>query len=439
MIDMTRRSFMAGAGIASAAALAPRLAFSAAENTENILVVIFQRGGCDGLNLFPPLNGADRTHYETARPNLTVPLTGVNAVIPLTSQFGLHPAAIGLKTLFDQNRLAIVRATGNTELHTRSHFQAQALLETGVPDALGGTTGWLARYFASIPNLPESIVIPSLAASNYTPTSFLGDPSVLTMSDPGNFGLTTTHWAWNERQQLVAPNMYDPANGLTDAAAGQAMTAINVISNQDFENYIPSGGANYPASGLGNRLRMLAQIIKMDVGLRVAAVDFGGWDTHENQGNNGGGDFGSQLVGPMSEALLAFVTDMAASSNYGSRVTVVVQTEFGRRLNENGDRGTDHGTAADMLILGDAVNGGVIYGDWPGIGPDELFEGDVAVTTDFRQVLSELLIRRMENPLLGQIFPGYSSYSPMGIVQGVDLEPVYGESGNAIFSDGFED
>lgn len=438
MTNISRRSFLTGCGLATCGVLAPRMAFSAAEDTDNILIVLFQRGGCDGLNLFPPISGADRGYYENGRPNIQVPLTGTNAALPLNSAFGFHPAASGLKTLYDQGRMAIVRATGNSSLHTRSHFQAQALLETGIPGSLGGTTGWLTRYFSSIPNLPPSIIIPSVAASGYTPSSFLGDASVLTMSDPGNFAIDTSHWAWDSRQMNVAANLFNPGNGATDTAADKAMTAVNIIGNQDFNNYVPAGGAVYPDNYLGDRLKMLAQIIKMDVGFRVGAVDAGGWDTHDEQGDNGGGDFAG-LVGSLSESLLAFYTDLMASSGLGNRVTTVVQTEFGRRFEENGDTGTDHGTGADMMVLGGSVNGGQIYGSWPGLAPAQLFEGDVQVTTDFRQVLSEVLIRRMENPALGQIFPGYSNYSPLGIVQGSDLPPDYSNGNNDIFADGFED
>ncbi len=438
MSNMNRRGFLKTLGLASAAGLGWRnLAFADASDTQNIVVVIFLRGACDFLNIFPPVSGADRGHYETARPNLHIPLADT---LPLDGQFGLHPAAAPLKTLFDNNQLAIVRAVGNTLQPSRSHFDAQALLESGTPGTKGTSSGWLARYFATIPNLPPSISIPSVAASSYTPTSFLGDPAVLTMDDPDYFSLDNAHWAWDERLVSTLPNLY-AGDSPVEQAGSQAITAMQIIGSQDFSGYVPGGGAVYPEGYFGDQLKMLAQIIKMDVGLRMGALDFGGWDTHSDQGNGIAGNFANDLVTPLANGLQAFLTDLGAAGNYLQRTTVIVQTEFGRRVRENADYGTDHGYGADILISGDAsqIIGG-FHGIWPGLAANQLFEGmDVAVTTDFRRVLSEVLIRRLENPNLGAIFPGYTGYSPLGVVQGTDLDPIYDNPSDEIFSDGFED
>jgi uncharacterized protein (DUF1501 family) len=402
-----------------------------------MIVVVFLRGGCDALSLFPPLTGPDRGHYEIARPALQIPTTGPGAALDLNGQFGLHPSGALLKTLYDQGSLAIVRATGNTVQPSRSHFDAQAYLETGTPATKGTGSGWLTRYFNSIGNLPPSIIIPSVAASHYTPTSMAGDPNVLTMSNPGSFNIDTAHFGWNERQFEVLNSMY-AGSAPTTLAGAQALTAVDIISAEDFTSYAPEGGAVYPDNDFGNQLKILAQIMKMNVGLRVAATDLQDWDTHNDQGVGAGGYFADTMVAALAGGLHAFATDLAATDLF-ERTTIIVQTEFGRRLKENADAGTDHGLGADMLLLGGNVNGGQFYGNWPGLSNAQLFDGmDIDITTDFRQVLSEVLIRRLENPYLGDIFPGYLDYSPLGVVQGVDLDPIY-QSNNQIFSDGFED
>ncbi len=438
MTSMNRRGFIKTLGVSGLAGLGWRnMAFADASDTQNIVVVIFLRGACDFLNLFPPVSGDDRQLYETARPNLHIPLS---QTLPLDGQFGLHPAAAALKTLFDNNQLAIVRAVGNTVQPSRSHFDAQALLESGTPGTKGTSTGWLARYFSTIPNLPPSITIPSVAASSYTPTSFLGDPAVLTMDDPDYFSLDNAHWAWDGRLEAVLPGLH-AGDSPVEKAGSQALTAMQIIAGEDFSGYVPSGGAVYPNGYFGDQLKMLAQIIKMNVGLRMGALDFGGWDTHSDQGNGATGYFSDDLVTPLANGLLAFLTDLGAEGNYLQRTTVIVQTEFGRRVRENADYGTDHGYGADILISGAAsqIIGG-FHGNWPGLASTQLFEGmDIAVTTDFRQVLSEILIRRLENPYLGTIFPGYTGYSPLGVVQGTDLDPIYDNPSDEIFSDGFED
>lgn len=420
----------------------PRMGFGDANSTNRILIVLFQRGGCDGLSLFPPLSGVDRAEYEYARPGLQIP---VPALIPLNGQFGLHPAASALKPLYDQGLLAIVRAVGNVLHPSRSHFDAQAMLEDGTAVGASGT-GWLTRYFSSLTNLPPSIQIPSLAATSYTPSSLLGDANVLTLDDPNSFDPEqAVHWGWDQRLRQIHPSLFTGGDRAS-LAGSQALTAVDIIADQDFAGYTPANGAVYPGGYLGDTAQMVAQIIKMDVGLRVVALDMGGWDTHNGQagGNPATGQFADELVAPLAQTLAALMSDLNVAAPGGGtwrdRVTLVVQTEFGRRVHENADLGTDHGYGSDMLLVGGGINGGHIYGNWPGLQHHQLFEGeDLMVTTDFRRVLSEVLIRRLENPYLGQIFPGYTGYSPMGVCQGADLPPVYEPVADAIFADGFED
>ena len=198
--------------------------------------------------------------------------------------------------------------------------------------------------------------------------------------------------------------------------------------------YTPRPGVTYPSGNFGDNLQTIAQMVKLDIGLRIATLDLGGWDTHEGQGNGSGGQF-SGLVGEMAGGLAALYEDLdEGNPAYTTRLTVLVMSEFGRRVGENPDRGTDHGHGNNLLVLsGNAVGG--LHGSWPGLDPAQLAEGDVEVTTDFRRILSEILIRRLGNPELGQIFPGYTGYSPLGVVNGTDLTPVLG---NSVFGDGFE-
>ncbi len=277
-----------------------------------------------------------------------------------------------------------------------------------------------------------------MAATSYTPASFLADPWALTMDNPENFRLNTSFWAWDARQLESLPALYTGSHP-TETAGAHAVRALQAITNRDFNGYQPGGGAVYPDSYFGRQLKTLAQLIKdPDAGLRVAALDLGGWDTHNDQDNdNFDGWFSANLAPALAGGLAALITDLGAGGDHLQRTTVVVQTEFGRRLRENANRGTDHGYASDILLLGGSVNGGRFYGDWPGLAPSALFQGeDLMATTDFRHVLGEVVNRHMGNPNLEAIFPGYPSYQPVGAIQGADLTPQ--PPLDTFFTDGFE-
>jgi uncharacterized protein (DUF1501 family) len=211
------------------------------------------------------------------------------------------------------------------------------------------------------------------------------------------------------------------------AAGTQTLNAVDVIEFGNPGAYIPENGAVYPGGSFGDNLKAIAQIIKMQLGMRVATVDLGGWDTHEYQGDRGAGYFATQF-GQVAEGLTAFYTDLSNSSgtDHTQRLTLVVMSEFGRTFKQNASRGTDHGHGNIMLVLGGQVNGGIVHGQWPGLHVDQLYDKrDLQITTDYRRVLSEILIRRMGNSNLGHIFPGYTSYQPLGVVHGADLTPNY--------------
>lgn len=393
---------------------------------QETLVVIYLRGGLDGLNLVPPIDGPDRGHYEGFRPEIAVPNTGDNKALRLDAQFGLHPSAAPLYELFQDGKLAIVHAVGSAG--SRSHFEAQNFMELGTPNSKTIGSGWLARHLQTAPTLPDTILMPSLAAMDSPPTSLAGSVDTLTMASPSSFSLSSignSTWRYSE-QRVALRQLYNAGTTSIHEAGLQAMNAADLIESYVSSDYDPSNGAEYPNSSLGRQLRMIAQMIKLEVGLQVATVDYGGWDTHNQQGDGSGGYFAGR-IGELSNALAALYQDLngSGSNPYSKRLTVVVKTEFGRRVRENGDRGTDHGTAFPMFVLGGNVIGG-LHGEWPGLAHEQLYDNaDLRPTTDFRRGLSEVLIRRLGNPNLGQIFPGYTDYSPIGIVTGQDIEPIY--------------
>jgi len=426
MLITTRRSFLKGCLAAGAAGSLSRLGFAGgrAEGfNEDILVVVFLRGGCDGLNLVVPVDGPQRSLYEAARPYLAVPTSGNNAAWPLDGEFGLHPATVALRPLWQDGKLAVVHATGMHD-PTRSHFEAEDYLEMGTPGDKSIASGWLHRHLASAANLPEEILIPALSVGYYQPTSLLGSAEALTIPDASYFEYLWGPWQWQDPERTAQRTLYAGGSSEVHAAGLHAMNAVDVVHAYTSDSYSPGGGAAYPEDELGNLLALAAQLLRADVGIRVVTVDQGGYDHHENEGEAGDGDLAT-LFKSLADGLLAFVTDLDAANLMG-RVTILTMTEFGRRVEENADRGTDHGHAAPMLLLGGPVAGG-LHGRFPGLEPENMFEEiDLEVTTDFRRVLSEVLIRRLGNPKLGTVFPGYREYDPLGVVRGTDLAPDYG-------------
>ncbi len=441
MHDLTRRGFLCGCSAAIAALSGSRLntvAFGDPGLNEEILLVIFLRGGVDGLNVVPPLAGADRGYYEAARPSLQVPTSGPTAAIDLNGQFGLHPALAPLHPLYQDGRLAIVQGAGMSDVVNRSHFDAMQFIELGTPGSKTISSGWLTRHLQTAANLPTEIVMPSLAIGDLQPTSLLGSHETVNMNDPESFNFNNGPWLWRDAQRTALREIYEASSSWLHDAGVQAMDAVDIVQLNAGDDYIPANGAVYPESPLGDQLRVLAQMIKLDLGLQVATIDIGGWDTHESQGTGGGG-YLAALLGDLAAGMANFYLDLdgVGGGDYTQRLTVVVQSEFGRELWENADSGTEHGYGNNIIVLsGNAIGG--LHGSWPGLAPDQLVEGsDVAVTTDYRRVLSEILIRRMCNPAIYEIFPDYTDYQPLGIVQGVDLPPIGGGS-SEIFDDDFE-
>jgi len=472
MTRIDRRDFLKGCCVSATALgvgsnarawIAPPLEPAAA--TGDTLVVVFLRGAMDGLSFLPPgANSPYRGDYEALRPSLRIPTAGTGAALALNgTQWALHPRASGLRDLYNAGHAAFVVAAGQKKPDpvVRSHFEAQANLEFGVGGGSGNGVGWLTRHLVS-GGLPASVPLPAVSMGSITAYSLLGSSDAITMGSGSDFRLDTFHWSWQNDDAahgLVGGvsrmnDLWNSRSTLLESAGMDTLQSLALLRPIDFEpynatshpdGYQPSGGADYDPDpnhrngAFGTQLRNVAQLIKRNVGLRAVTIDLGNWDTHVGQGNpaNSYDWFGNQMQ-ILSSGLSAFHTDLSsdAAGDYMRKVSVVVVSEFGRRVQENDTGGTDHGYGNVITVLGGSVNGGSVYGNFPGLGSGQLYENfDVDVTTDYRQVISEALIRRMGNPNIYYAFPGYSGYAPLGIFQGSDLPP----SGyDMIFRNGFE-
>jgi uncharacterized protein (DUF1501 family) len=402
---------MAGASLGRVAFATPG---SAAANGNDTLVVLFLRGGWDALSVLPPIDGADRGLYEKARPGLKIPVKGDKAAIGLNGQLGLHPALKPLHELYRGGQMAIVQATG-LEHDTRSHFDAMDFMELGTPGIKTTTSGWITRHLASLGG-SQSVVIPAIGIGN-TPASLLAmDRAVAVgsleeMSLPGGGDLF-------DKKNKILRRMYGGERWIDKAGALALSTVDTFLESAPDRKYTPAKGVSYPDNELGRSLKSAAQMLKLDLGVQALSVDFGGWDTHDWQADTSDpmrGQLPEQLSA-LSGGLAAFYADLAASG-HDKRTTIVVMSEFGRRLAQNENSGTDHGHGSAIFALGGNVKGGKVYGSWPGLASEQLFENtDLAITTDYRSVLSEIVTKRLGNPNIDKVFPGFGGYTPLGIV-----------------------
>ena len=438
---LSRREFVKGCcSVAVVGGVGSTLMYAdeafAAANSYDTVVHLFLRGGMDGLNLVVPIDGVDRTFYEEARPSLKIDASGTYGALPLTlsagtsTGFGLHPSASGLRDLWNDGKMAIVHACGMATTVTRSHFDAQLYIDLGTPGKYGSATGWMTRAWQTRASGTPAAVMPALGVSGTQPAGLMGATDSLTMSNPGDFQLNAGAYAWQKIRgdspagfKGMNETLADLWNGDTgmETNGRRADQAMKTIGAQAYAA-LP---ASWPTGSFAEQLCTIAQSIRLNLRRRYATLDLGGWDTHDGQGTAGSGyHYYQNKIAELSAALTAFYTELNGTGQM-SRVTVVVQSEFGRRVRANANGGTDHGYGNPMLVLGGAVNGRKFYGSWPGLNPEILSPtfGDVPVTTDYRRVVSEIMIRRMANPNLSTIFPGYSGYAPFGIVQGTDLTP----------------
>ena len=378
------------------------------------IVCIFQRGAMDGLMAVTPFTDEN---LKAARPNLfmSAAKNGVTKpLIDLDGRFGLHPAMKAFEPLFRDKRLGIVHAVGSPN-STRSHFDAQDYMEAGTPFNKGTSSGWLNR---AVGLLGHEAATPFQAVSitNSLPKSFYGDNAALAINNLQDFTIQM-------RGNPMAANMasksfeelYDQtSSSLLNKTGKESFDAVKMLQKTDTKNYKPANGAVYPQSQLGNALKQIAQLIKMEVGLEVAFTECGGWDTHYNQGVETG--VFARNVTDLSEAIAAFWTDM---SGYQDDVTLMTMTEFGRTVKQNGTGGTDHGRGSCLFILGNDVNGGIVHGDMPSLAKENLEDGrDVPVTTDFRSVFSEVADTHLKIHDDKVLFPEWDG-KKIGVMRGV--------------------
>jgi uncharacterized protein (DUF1501 family) len=393
MID--RRIFLKSSGLALVGgALIPnvfvKIANAATTKGRKVVVAIFQRGAVDGLNMIVPYG---EQAYYSARPTIAVPR---ESVVDLDGFFGLHPSLAPLAPYFRDKSLGIVHAVGSPDT-TRSHFDAQDFMESGTPGVKSTEDGFLSR---AITAKKESGASPlrAVALSPAMPRILSGSAGAVAMANVGQFGIR------DGGQSSTFESMYaDAVSGAMRGTARESFDAARILKSTDPQKLPPDNGAQYPNGPLGNSLRQIAQLIKSNVGLEVAFTDVGGWDTHAGEGGAQG-----QLANNLRNfgaAIDAFMKDL------GSRmadVVLVTMSEFGRTVRENGNRGTDHGHANVMLIAGGGVKGGKVHGKWPGL--TNLYENrDLAVTTDFRDVFSELLTKQLGVGSMSAVFPGYEA------------------------------
>jgi len=398
----TRRIFLrngalAVIGTAAVPSFLTRAAFGAIETIRpKRLVVIFQRGAADGLNIVIPY--AEQQYYSM-RPSINIPKKDV---LDLDGFFGLHPSLAAFQPLWQQSHLAVVHAAGSPD-PTRSHFDAQDFMETGTPGLKATEDGWLNRSLRSLS--AERSPFRAIALGATLPRILKGPEPAVAMANINQFGVDGR----NPKTSLAAnafETMYDQSSDSVLHTTGEeTFEAVKMLKSADPGKYRPANGANYPKGRFGDSLRQLAQLIKANLGVQVAFADVGGWDHHVNEGAVEG-QLGNVLL-DFSQSLAALWTDLG---NLGEDTVIVTMSEFGRTARENGNRGTDHGHANVMFVLGGPVKGGKVYGPWPGLDQSQLYEGrDLALTTDFRQVIGESLAKHMGNTNLAQVFPGYHS------------------------------
>jgi len=395
-----RNSALAVVGTAAVPSFLTRAAFGAVDaGTRNKrLVVIFQRGAADGLNIVVPHG---ESQYYAMRPSINIPR---KAVLDLDGFFGLHPSLAAFQPLWQQRHLAIVHAAGSPDT-TRSHFDAQDFMETGTPGVKSTEDGWLNRSLRNLAATPQNSPFRAIALGPSLPRILSGIEPAVAMNNINDFSVGGK----NPKASPAATAfeaMYDhSSDSMLHGTGEETFDAVKMLKSADPAKYTPAPNANYPKGRFGDSLRQLAQLIKANLGVQVAFADISGWDHHVNEGATEGQL--ANVLGDFSQSLAAFWTDLG---DLGEDTVVVTLSEFGRTARENGNRGTDHGHANVMFVLGGPVRGGKVYGRWPGLGESQLYEGrDLALTTDFRQVIGEAVARHMGNKNLAGVFPGYDN------------------------------
>jgi len=353
----------------------------------------------------------DQRYYDL-RPSIAIPKPDgtPNSAVDLDGFFGLHPALAPLKPMFDARHLAIVDAVGSPD-PTRSHFDAQDYMESGTPGYKGAADGWLNRALPALTDAaPPASPLRAVSLGDTLARSLRGHNDAVAVRNLNDFQVHDTRGA------ASFESMYENSlDTMLHGTGKETFNAVKIMQTIQKQTSMPANGASYGNGGFGKSLQQIAQLIKANVGVEVAFADIGGWDTHVNE--TGGQPTNGQLANNLAQfgqALAAFYQDL------GDRmedVTLVTMSEFGRTAKENGDRGTDHGHANVMFVLGGDVRGGKVYGEWPGLQEEQLYDGrDLALTTDFRDVLSELVSRHLGNSNLRSVFPGYENPKFRGLL-----------------------
>jgi len=402
-MQMNRRFFLRNGALAIAgttaipAFLVRSVMAETAANPGQRLVVIFQRGAADGLNIVVPYR---EKNYYAMRPAIAIP---EQQVLDLDGFFGLHPAMAGFKPLYDQGHLAVVHAVGSPDM-TRSHFDAQDYMESGTPGVKSTQDGWLNRALQAedLRHRKQHTAFRALALGSQVPRTLAGKVPAIAFSNVNNFSVGAKGPAPSPAATAFEAMYGDSGDKIFHATGEETFEAVKMLQAANPAQYVPGPGVDYPNSEFGGRMKQIAQLLKANLGVEAAFTDVGGWDTHQNQGAVEG-----QLAARLkdfSTTITAFWRDMGDGAE---NVTLVTMSEFGRTARENGTGGTDHGHANAMFVLGGQVKGGKVYGKWPGLSNDQLNEGrDLAVTTDFRQVLGEAVARTIGAGNLEAVFPG---------------------------------
>ena len=409
---ISRRVFLKNGGLALvslgfAPAFLARTVAAAESSRKRVLITIFQRGAVDGLNMIVPFG---ERHYYAARPSIAVARPGSDpqAALDLDGFFGLHPRLAPLKPLYNAGNLAVIHATGSPD-GTRSHFDAQDYMETATPGVKSTPDGWLNRYLHAREHEAQT-PFRAVALASQLPRALQGTAPALAIGQIDRFGIRAGQST--EMVQSSFESAYAAAaDRVLHSTGREAFDAVRMLQQADPTRYAPSNGAEYPRSAYGDALKQIAQLVKSDVGLEVAFAESGNWDHHVNEG---------AALGQLATRLDDFGRGIAALvRDLGDRmqdVVILTMSEFGRAVAENGNRGTDHGHGNAMVIVGGSVRGGKVYGKWPGLAPEQRYEGrDLAVTTDFRAVFNEVVHQHLGLTNTRAVFPGFTAPAPLGL------------------------
>ena len=400
----TRRALLArglGTGLAllGSSGSFSQAVFRGPKEEGNVLVVLFLRGGADGLNMVAPYE--EDTYYRS-RPTLALrspkdKRSGTtDRLLDLNGFFGFHPALSSLFPLYAEGKVAVIHATGSGD-ETRSHFEAMGTMERGQhTGTLHSSNGWLARHLMLTPD--RSTPMRAVAIGSTLPDSLSGATSPLSCQSITDYRLDH-----NDRATLQELTRLYQGDDEVSVAGRKTLEVLRVLHDKNPESYVPEHSAVYADNPVAKAFKQVAYLVKNDFGLEVACLESLGWDTHIAQGGPQG--WQANLIKEVSDGIAAFYRDLGPEA---PRVTTLVQTEFGRRIEENSGFGTDHGHGGAMFVVGGNVKGGHVYGDWPGIGPGQVTgPGDLQVTTDYRTVLAEILDARLDCPSLERVFPGW--------------------------------